>query len=342
VTVILGLAVVIPLGYTLQRGGFCMNTAFRSLVFERDLSVFRGYVLILLINLVAVHLLDEFAIITITMAPFFWPAILVGGFVFGIGMVLAGGCTSGSCYRAGKGMVGSFVALLGFAIGATTMGWGLLRPVQVFLRGPVLDVYGQEATLYNIIPVDHPAVKWIVIGVATVLGGVWLLRAPKQKYQVGWGWRRTGLALGVLSVLAWIASGATGRDYGLSVTQPTVSLFRYFTAGEAGGINWGTYLVIGLVGGAFLAALVAREFSLRLPSPGRLLQQFGGGLLMGLGASVAGGCNIGHGITGVSVLAVSSLVATFFTILGVWAMTWVIYRGVGRTVQRAAAAEGVS
>ena len=324
--VVLGLAVGVPLGYVLQRGGFCMNTAFRSMLFERDRSILRAYVLALLINLVAVNLLDEIGLITITRAPFFWPALIVGGFVFGLGMVLAGGCTSGTWYRAGKGMLGSAVALLGFGAGATAMAAGALRPLQDRIREPVWDVYGEEATLANILAPELWWFRWVVIGVLAVVGLLWLLRAPAQRFVIGWGWRRTGLAVGVLGVAAWVISGLTGRDFGLSFTQPTVSIVRYVLAGDRGGINWATWLILGVPAGSFLAAWKARDLGLRLPAPRRLVAQFAGGLLMGLGASLAGGCNIGHGLTGVSTLALSSVVATLFTMAGVWTATALVFR----------------
>ncbi len=327
-TVVLGLAVGVPFGYVLQRGGFCMNSAFRSIVFEKDHSLLRAYVLILLINVVVVNLLDEFAIINITYAPFFWLAVIIGGLIFGAGMVLAGGCVSGTWYRTGKGMFGSLLALIGFAVGATAMRMGFLRQVMAALRQPELDVYGQEATLFNIIPIDHWGLKWGIIAALVLLGAIWLLTAPRQKYQIGWGWRKTGLVLGVLSAAAWFISGLTGRDYGLSFTQPTVSLVSFTLAGDAGGINWGSFVVMGVPLGAFIAARLTGDFALRVPSAGRMLQQLGGGVIMGFGASLAGGCNIGHGVTGVSTLAVSSIVATLFTVLGVWAATYVIFKGV--------------
>jgi uncharacterized membrane protein YedE/YeeE len=324
-TIILGLAVGVPLGYALQKGGFCMNTAFRSILFEKDKSLIRAYVLVLVINLVGVNLLYELGVINITMAPFFWPALTIGGFVFGVGMVLAGGCTSGTWYRTGKGMLGSFVALLGYAAGATAISVGFLRPMQDALRAPVLDVYGEEATLANVLAPDLWWMRWVVIAVLVVLGVLYLLRSPKQRFVIGWGWTRTGLVVGLLAAVAWVASSLTQRDYGLSFTQPTVSIVRYLLSGDNGGINWATFLVIGVPIGAFAAAKAAGEFALRLPEPRRLLQQFGGGIVMGLGASLAGGCNIGHGITGISTLALSSVMATLFTILGCWAMTWVVY-----------------
>ena len=88
-------------------------------------------------------------------------------------------------------------------------------------------------------------------------------------------------------------------------------------------------LILTLTGdavGAFLAALQSKDFAFRLPTPGRFVQQTAGGALMGIGASIAGGCNIGHGITGLSALSVTSLVATVFTMIGVWSGTWIIFR----------------
>jgi uncharacterized membrane protein YedE/YeeE len=337
ITAILGLAVGVPLGFALQRGGFCMNTAFRSILFEKDKSLLRAYVLVLIINLVGVNVLYELGVINILIAPFFWPALVAGGFVFGVGMVLAGGCTSGTWYRAGKGMLGSLVALLGYGGGATAVSAGALRPALGYLRRPVVDIYGEEATLANVLSPDLWWMRWVVVGSLVAAGVLWLLRAPAQRFVIGWGWKRTGFVVGGLALLAWVASSFSFRDYGLSFTQPTVSLFRYVLAGEVEGINWSTFLVLGVPVGAFAAAKVAGEFALRLPEPGRLLQQFVGGVVMGLGAAIAGGCNIGHGITGVSALALSSVVATGFTMLGVWAMTGIVYASARRVGRDAAA-----
>jgi hypothetical protein len=336
-TIGLGLAVGVPLGYVLQRGGFCMNTAFRSILFERDRSVLRSYVLVLLINIVAVNLLDDLHIITLVRSPLNWLAMSVGGLVFGAGMVLAGGCASGSCYRAASGMVGSLVAYLGFALGATAIQVGALLPLLRTLREPELDVLGVEPTLYNVISPDSPAVKWAVIAALAVTATVWLLRAPRQKFRTGWPWWATGLALGALAVAAWLVSRLTERDYGLSFVQPTVSLVRLTLFADAGGINIATYMLLGVPVGAVLAARRAGELSLRAPSPARLVQQLAGGITMGVGAGLAGGCNIGQGITGVSTLALGSILATLATMAGVWSATAILYASVSRAGGRVAA-----
>ncbi len=177
-----------------------------------------------------------------------------------------------------------------------------------------------------------------IIALLVIAGGRWLLKAPKQKYQVGWSWPKTGLVIGALSVAAWLASGVTNRDYGFSFTQPTISIVSIIIiGGDSAGINWGTFMVLGVPVGAFLAAKITGELSLRAPATGRLIEQFGGGTLMGLGAALAGGCNIGHGITGVSTLALSSIVATLFTVSGVWGMDYLVFRLTAR-----AAAGGIT
>ena len=325
-TVLSGLIIGIALGFALQKGGFCMHTAFRSILFEKDHSVLRSWLLVLCINMIGVNLLYELRIINIMIAPFFWPAAIVGGLLFGVGMVMAGGCTSGTFYRVGKGMLGSFGALVGFSAGAAAVSAGALRPAMDFLRRPILDVYGEEPTLANILPMDPAISRWIVVGLLSVGLGFYLTKAPKQKFITGWGWIKTGVIVGAIGLAAWLASSYSYRDYGMSFTQPTVSLVRLVLSNDSAGINWSTYMVVGVPVGAFLAALQSKDFALRLPAPRRFVQQTIGGALMGLGASIAGGCNIGHGISGLSALSITSLVATFCTMIGVWLGTWVIIR----------------
>jgi uncharacterized membrane protein YedE/YeeE len=335
----LGLAFGVPLGYAFARGGFCMNTAFRSIVFERDRSLVRAWVLALLINMVGVAALDDLHVISVTRAPFAWPALVAGGLVFGIGMVLSGGCASGSCYRAGTGMIGSLLAFLGFAAGATAITVGALKPVSDALWRTALDVNGEEATIANVIAPDSPWAHWPVIAALALPAVVWLARAPEQRFVIGWGWRRTGLAVGALALAAWVVSGLTMRPYGLSFTQPAASLVRLVLAGDPGGLNWSSFVVLGVPAGAALAALRARDLRLRLPPPARVVQQLAGGGVMGLGAGLAGGCNIGHGLTGLSTLALSSVAATAATILGVWIATALIFSAAAARAGRASRGE---
>lgn len=326
-TDIVGSAVVgLALGYTLQRGGFCMNTAFRSMVFKEDRSVLRAWILVLVISVPSLLLLEQVGMVYPSRAPLRpWSAI-IGGLLFGMGMVWAGGCVSGTWYRASKGMLGSLLALLGFAGGAAAAGSGALFPVVEALDQVEWTVRGDVPHLGHLLPGNPWGGRWIIGGALTVAGLLYLLRSPRPKFAVGWSWPVTGAVIGVIAVAAWILSSISGRDYGLSLVQPTNAWTLWLLTGDAEGLNWTAGMLAALPVGVFLAAWKGRDLKLRLPSPGRALNQLAGGIVMGIGAVMAGGCNIGHGITGFSSLALSSILATGATILGNWTATLLVWR----------------
>jgi uncharacterized membrane protein YedE/YeeE len=90
-------------------------------------------------------------------------------------------------------------------------------------------------------------------------------------------------------------------------------------------LNWIAWLIIGTVVGSFIAALIARELKLRVPPIKRLLITFGGGLLMGFGAVLSGGCNITHILSGVPQLSLGSFLAGISIILGAWLMSYFMF-----------------
>ena len=331
-SIVSGLATGFVGGYALQRGGFCMHSAFRSIAFEKEHSILRTWLLILAINIPALLLLEQLGIVFPARAPFTVVAGLIGGLVFGGGMVLAGGCVSGTYYRAAKGMTGSLVALLGFAAGGLMVTGGVLQPVRAWATRHEVPIAGEEASLYNLPGALDSGFfpgfgfRWIVAGALVLILGFFLIRSPKSSFTIGWPWWLTGIVLSVVAILAWYFSSLEYRDYGLSIVQPTNALSRWLLAGDGSGVNWASWFLLGLLPGAFVAAWRGGDLALRVPSAGRLLQNLAGGVLMGWGASLAGGCNIGHGITGISVLSIGSIWATAATLVGVWLTTALVFR----------------
>ena len=84
-------------------------------------------------------------------------------------------------------------------------------------------------------------------------------------------------------------------------------------------------MVIGIIIGACIAAYSADELKLRVPPWKTLLKTFGGGLLMGFGAVTSGGCNIGHILSGVPQLAISSIFGGIFIVLGAWTASYFLF-----------------
>jgi len=161
--------------------------------------------------------------------------------------------------------------------------------------------------------------RWVVISAVLVGAFLWIIRGYRRPYQGGWDWMRTGILLGLVAVAAWIASSATGRPYGLGTLQGTDSLASFFLERDLSSLNWNLFVVVGIPLGSFVAA------QLQGKSPGksvhlkRVPESIVGGLLMGFGATIAAGDNVAHGISGVPLLALSSLSFVVCMFLGVWA-----------------------
>ncbi len=319
---VLGLGVGLLFGFVAQRGRFCMYTAFRDLLLIRDPTLFKAYLMALAIQAILIHLLREAGYLSFSVSYFFWLAAVVGGFIFGLGMTLAGGCSSSSFYRIGEGMVGSFVAVLTFLIFAAATSGGALRPLAKALRSFFVQMEPGSATVSQVIGLN----PLIFMLLAFIPLAFWLYRSESNQPQRGWPWKKTGLGLGVVATLAWLVSARVGEfQYGLHITGPSASLLYYFTNGSSEYLNWGVFQVLGIPLGAFLASTWNHEFLWRAPKPNRLMQQAVGGAFMGTGAVIAGGCNIGNSLTGLGMLSLTSLVATVFLVLGTWSGTYLFF-----------------
>jgi uncharacterized membrane protein YedE/YeeE len=313
-----GIIVGLGFGYALQRGRFCSNTGFRDILLIQDSTLFRAWALAVVVQLVGVTTLSSLGFLPVTVPPFWWAANIIGGVAFGIGMVLAGGCSSGTCYRVGEGLAGSLLALIAFGMGIIIMSRGVLAPLQDALQGQVI---GEGLTLHSLLGIN----PWLIVVPVAALSFLWFWRSGRSGYHSGgWEWQTAGVALGVVGIAAWLASAANGRYYGLSMTGPLRSWFEALFDGALN-LDWGSMLIVGLMVGAFISSRVNQEWRWRVPKGERLLQSGFGGLLMGFGAQLAGGCTIGHSLTGLSVMSVGSLVTTISILLGAWGTAYWLF-----------------
>jgi uncharacterized membrane protein YedE/YeeE len=312
----LGAAIGVPLGYAMQRTNLCFNSAYRETILNHRTILLRTIVLAVLVQMVGLAIIIQLGIggVELNIVPFFWLGAIVGGFIFGLSMVYAEGCSSTVWYRVGNGNMGALVTLVGFALGEALASFGLLSGLRETLQGPELNPSdGSLATLPNVLGIN----PWLIILPVVLVLGIALARTSGGSYLGGWDWRKAGLVLGVIGALAWIVAWPTGWHYGVGIVGATSPFVQALFEGP-NVLNWGSFMVLSLPVGAFFAAWRRGELRLQIPNATSTLRMFSAGGMMGISAAIAGGCNIGHTFSGVPTLALSSLTATLFIFLGAW------------------------
>ena len=124
-----------------------------------------------------------------------------------------------------------------------------------------------------------------------------------------------GLALGVVAAGTWVAADAAGYGYGLGFVGAAEGTRAAVEAGRA--LPFQLWLALGVIAGGALLG----DRRLRIPDAARTARAAAGGVLMGVGGSLAHGCNIGHGLTGLALLSFGSLLATACMAAGAL-LTW--------------------
>jgi uncharacterized protein len=288
------LVIGLAFGALLTRGGICFNRGVRRATLDRDGAILRVFGLI-----VAVELLALPALVALGVAPLEsnvdagTPALLpvaqlAGGLVFGVGMAMAGGCITGILWKTGAGSIATGIAIAGFAAGellATGAAADALRELDDASRPADSSVSQITGVSYEV--------------AAPVVGVVALVALLRRNRDGVW----LGVALGAVAAVAWVAAEIADYGYGLGFVGVADGTRD---AVEAGGtLPFQLFLAVGVVGGG---AAVARR-ALRPPGAARAAGAAAGGVLMGLGANAAHGCNIGHGVTGLGLLSVGSMLA---------------------------------
>jgi len=308
-------------GYAAQRGGFCLTRALSNLYLFGDATIVRAYLLALVVAAIGVHALGALGLIEVPIRPFHWVANLTGGFVFGAGMIMAGGCAGSTWYRVGEGAIGAWVVLFGFGLGATTASVGVLAPLRRRLQEPSITVGGAAPTLPGVLGVS----PWVLIAVIAAGAALLVWRGRPEAEHGKWRWPLTGTVIGILIAAGWWASSFGGSLTGITFASNTGNALSYPLVGYPNRATWGMVLLPGVVAGAFIGAWRAREFRWKLPPGWSLLTIFAGGLLMGASAIVGEGCNVTQGLTNGATLALGSLTAFASMWAGAYAAVWFLF-----------------
>lgn len=260
-------------------------------------------------------LLAELGWVQLSVPKLFPLGAVLGGYLFGVAMSWASGCAAGVWYKWGAGNRQAGVAVAGLALGATFAELGPLKEARELVQSVGPQAL-REVTLGELIHFDGI----VYLAGALILVLLWRFREPAG-LPGAWSWVRTGAALGALATLAWISSSLGGRPFGMAVVPGSVDAVSGIFYRERWWVSWDLFFVLSIPAGGFLAARASGGAGVPLVRD-KAIKAFFGGAALGVTASFAAGCTVGHSLTGLPVLSLGSIVTTISILLGSWTVGW--------------------
>ena len=350
-----GFVLAFIFGAIANKSNFCIMGAISDVVNMGHWGRVRMWLLAVAVAIIGANLLHYFGQVDLTKSVYQrpvlpWLSLLIGGALFGIGMTIAAGCTNKNLVRLGGGSVRSLVVLVFLAISAYMTLKGLfaqwrssyLDPVAIDLTTLGLANPGLGTLVAKLTGLPAPAALLTSLGAvgAVLLGFVFIDgRFRRNPVQVA-----AGLVLGLLVVAGWYLTGHLGHGENpetlemvyfatntrtlesVSFVAPTaysLEMLMLWTD-KSLRVTFGIASVAGVVLGSFACAIVTRQFRWEgFASLQDLRTQLTGAVLMGFGGITSLGCTVGQGMSGLSTLALGSLLAVAGIVAGaVAAMKW--------------------
>jgi uncharacterized protein len=318
-----------------NKTNFCTMGAVSDWVNMGDTSRMRMWLLAIAVALVGSSALEAAGLVDLSKSiypgpSFTWLSYLVGGFLFGVGMTLGSGCGSKTLIRVGTGNLKSLVVYVFLGIAAYMTLRGLFGAFRVGVLEKAAITLPQGQDLPSLLGVNQ-AILAAVIGGA-ILVFVYASKAFRSSFDYTLG----GVVTGLVVVGGWYVSGVvghvaedpntlqeafvatnTGRMESFSFVSPMAYTLEYLMlwTDKSKIVTYGIASALGVIAGSAAYALATRSFRWEgFRDAEDTANHMVGGLLMGFGGITALGCTIGQAITGISTLALGSIL-TFIAIV---------------------------
>lgn len=322
-----GFLIGIVFGAIVQRSNFCTMGSLSDMLNFGDARRFRSWLFAAAVAIAGTQTLHAFAGLDLTPAMYLapnldWAGAIVGGLLFGFGMVFAGGCGSRNLVRAGTGDLRSLMVVVVIGISAYATIGGVLGPARAALTSATAIDLAQAgmasqslgaflARAGMVAPSSGDGVA--ALAIVVILGAVTLgdrAFRTSPKHLLG------GLGIGLCVTAGW-ALAALARDE-MAATSSTITSLTFvrpsgdtlewlqrYTAGPVPG--FGVASLLGTMLGAFLAAAASGGLKLStFHGTQDTVRNLLGAVAMGVGGVVALGCTIGQAVTGTATLAAGS------------------------------------
>lgn len=348
------------LGYVVNKTNFCTMGAVSDLVNIGDSSRFKAWLLAIATAIVGVTLLEYMSIVDIDESRipyrnsvFFWPRYILGGIMFGIGMTLASGCGNKILIRIGGGNIKSIFVLIVAGLMALLMTrtdfYGFLFHSWMNPISPDLAKLGISdqsiQTMFSSITGIESNNMIITILVPAIIS-ILLLKYIFSSYsKLSSDNILSGIVVGLVVTFAWLISGGElgqawieNNDF-LDTPYPSVGVQSFTFINPMGELliysssvfdsfylTFGVTALISTVCGSFIYALISNNLRLEwFANKHDFYRHLLGAVLIGIGGVLSLGCTIGQGVTGVSTLALGSIITLISIIFGASLMMKIEY-----------------
>ncbi|MEW5973850.1 MAG: YeeE/YedE family protein [Pseudomonadota bacterium] len=344
-TLLLSLFVVaLAFGAGSQFSRLCLLGGLRDGFGQRQYGRLSVYLVAVAVALLGAALAQSFAGIDLdnTKPPFrspqfAWGRYIIGGFLFGVGMVLARGCPLRNMVRLGQGNLPSLPILVVVALTTYVM---TRTSVYADWFLPWVGGLSIDLTRFGIAHQDLASLMGggagLALALALLIGLGLLLFAARHLRGVG-GWLGAAIVGAMVAAAYDLTGGPLGKaaleaaelmdtppeglgTQSFSFAAPLGDVVHYLNLGGASvALTFGVVAVAGVLLGGLVSTLIRREFSfqgfanLRETSINLL-----GAILLGVGSVLAMGCTVGHGFSGIATLALGSFVAMAAIVAGTW------------------------
>ena len=351
-------------GFFLEKADLCGSSAFSEVLLMKDWKKIWGIWVVIAVSMIIFTILSTIGLIKLNPKPLLWASYVIGGLLFGIGIVFAGGCVSGCLFKTGQGNINSMAGLIGIPLGVAAVEHGRLKGFANYLkRFLIQNGDGGPVTISSMTGLPFELLA-IIFGILTLLGA-WTLkkrssnklplkRDNKITFMQRWltrPWRpwQAGIAIGILAGLAYMSSAASGRNYPLGVTHGVLHAELLLTDSQLEYIYkpslpsdtnvsnnaapskkvslWLVLEVIALVFGSFISAKLSGKIRFLPRPPDQTVIAFFGGIVLGTGAAIAGGCVVGNIMSGLALMSVGNIIFAATVLLANWMTTYFYLMG---------------
>ena len=348
------------LGYVVNKTNFCTMGAVSDLVNIGDSSRLKAWLLAIATAIVGVTSLEYLGIVDVSESriPYrnsvlFWPRYIIGGIMFGIGMTLASGCGNKILIRIGGGNLKSIFVLLIAGLMALLMTrtdfYGLIfhswmSPISPDLAKLGIPDQSVQTIFSSLTNID--AGNILITIFIPLLICVFLLKYIFSSYtSLSSDNILSGVVVGLVVTFAWLISGGElgqawieNNDF-LDTPYPSVGVQSFTFINPMGEVliytssvfdnfylTFGVTALISTIVGSFVYSLISNNLRIEwFANKHDFFRHFIGAVLIGIGGVLSLGCTIGQGVSGVSTLAIGSIITLLSIIFGASLMMKIEY-----------------